>query len=248
MSKRRVGVALLLPPSSAAVVDAIRHALGDPALGRIPPHVTLVPPVNVREDRMADVLAVLRDAGSAAPGPLALDLGPVASFLPVNPVAYLEVGGDLEALHALRESVFREPLARPLTWPFVPHVTVADEAPPARVEAAVTAMAPFRHAVRVDRVHLLEEKVGRVWRPVADTRLGPPPVPGRGGLPVELEVSAAPPPDTAALLGDQITVTARRHGTVVGVLVGRGGAVERLVLAPGHEDAEPHLRRAFDRL
>ena len=50
----------------------------------------------------------------------------------------LRVGGPgLESLQALRDRVFREPLARSLTWPFVPHVTVADEMAPDRIEAAV---------------------------------------------------------------------------------------------------------------
>src|SRR5687767_10146098 len=60
MPKARLGVALLLTGQLGHEVDGLRRALGDGALGRIPPHLTLVPPVNVRDDRMADALAVLR--------------------------------------------------------------------------------------------------------------------------------------------------------------------------------------------
>jgi 2'-5' RNA ligase len=244
--KRRLGVALLVPPPTDAAVDALRAALGDPALGRIPAHLTLVPPVNVREDRMDDAVAVLREAAAGA-DPLALELGPVASFLPVNPVVYLSIGGDLDGLIALRDAVFRTPLERPLTWSFVPHVTLADDAPPERVEAAVTALAPFRARVVVDHVHVLEEGPGRVWSPIADARLGPVPMPGRGGLPVELDVSAAPPPAATGLLGTPVTVTARRDGRVVGVLVAYGDEISRLEVEAGHEDVEAHLRRALAR-
>jgi hypothetical protein len=129
----------------------------------------------------------------------------------------------------------------------VPHVTVADDAPVDRIEAAVVALAPYRAEITVDHVHVLEEGPGRVWTPIADARLGLPPTPGHGGLPVEVEVSAAPPPDAAALLGPTVTVTARRDGQVVGVLVSRDGTIETLRTADGHDDVEPHLRRALSR-
>jgi 2'-5' RNA ligase len=245
--KHRLGVALLVPAPADAAVDALRRALGDPAFGRIPAHLTLVPPVNVREDRMDDALAALRAAAGALPGPLELELGPVATFLPVNPVAYLSVGGDLDGLQALRDAVFVEPFARPLTWSFVPHVTIADEAPEERIEAALAALASFHMGATFTHVHVLEEGPGRVWRPVADARLGPTPAPGHGGLPVDVDVSTAPPPDAARLLGPATTVTARRDGRVVGVLVAYGDDVVRLTVEPGHEDVEVHLRRALSR-
>ncbi|MEY2474698.1 MAG: hypothetical protein QOG87_13 [Actinomycetota bacterium] len=247
MPRRRLGVALLLPAPDAASVDALRAALGDPALGRIPAHLTLVPPVNVREDRLDDAFGVLRAAAANAPGALALALGPVATFLPDNPVAYLAVGGDLAGLEALREGVFQDPLARPLSWPFVPHVTIADEAPPERIEAAVVALAPYRLDVVCTHVHVLEEGPGRVWTPVADARLGLAPQRGQGGLPVDIEVSAYPPPDAASLLGPTTTITARRDGHVVGVLVAHDDIIETLRTAAGHDDVEVHLRRAFSR-
>jgi 2'-5' RNA ligase len=165
-----VGVALLVPPPVAAEIDGLRRALGDGALGRIPAHLTLVPPVNVREDALADALAVLRAAASKS-GPVDLRIGPAATFLPVTPVVYLTVGGDVDALHTLRERVFHPPLARELTHPFVPHVTVADDMDPARIPAAVVALADFVVDVRIGEMHLLEERRGHVWEPIADVPL-----------------------------------------------------------------------------
>ena len=138
----RLGVALLLPAPLDAEVDGLRRALGDGSLGRIPAHLTLVPPVNVREDRLAEALAVLRAAG-AATRPFTVTLGPPASFLPDSPTLYLAVG-DGAHVRALRDRVFVDPLARPLTWPFVPHVTLADEAGPARIDAALAALSDYR--------------------------------------------------------------------------------------------------------
>lgn len=167
MPKSRLGVALLLPAAIRAEVDGLRRALGDGALGRIPPHLTLVPPVNVREERVDEAFAVLRRAAGATPA-LHLTLGPPATFLPDNPVSYLQVGGDLDPLRRLRDAVFVEPLARSLTWPWVPHVTLADEAPPERVSAAVVALQDYVVEATFEGVHLMRESPGRIWEPMAN--------------------------------------------------------------------------------
>jgi 2'-5' RNA ligase len=167
--RRRLGVALLLPDPVATEVDGLRRALGDGSLGRIPAHLTLVPPVNVRDDDMPAALDVLRGAAGQT-RPLDLRLGPATTFHPATPVIYLGVQGDVAALHALRGRVFHPPLERPLTRPFVPHVTLADEFDPGRIPAAVAALADFVADVRLEAVHLLEEGRGRVWRPIADAR------------------------------------------------------------------------------
>jgi len=155
MPKHRLGVALLLPPPLDREVDTLRRACDDGALGRIPSHLTLVPPVNVREDAMGDALRVLRSAASSV-SPFTLQLGPPVTFLPANPTLYLEVSGPgLEALLQLREEVFVPPLERPLTWAFVPHLTIADEMEPERIAAAIEALAGYRATATFERVHLL---------------------------------------------------------------------------------------------
>jgi 2'-5' RNA ligase/GNAT superfamily N-acetyltransferase len=241
MPRLRLGVVLLVPPPVDREVDALRRACGDASLGRVPAHLTLVPPVNVRKERLGDVLSLLRAAGAAI-RPFRLDIGPPTTFLPDNPVLYLPVAGEAAPLHALRDRVFVEPLARELTWPFVPHVTLVDGGEPGRLEAAVTALADARYDVPVDRVTLLQEQRddegARVWRPIADAALAAPAVVGRGGL--ELELATGPILDaeagawrdgawaayTAAEYGpgapedDPLAVTGRRSGQVVGVAVG----------------------------
>ncbi len=225
MPKARLGVALLLPAPVAAEVDGLRRAVGDGSVHRIPAHLTLVPPVNVAEARLCDALAVFRRA-AAATRPLNLELGPPRTFLPDNPVLYLAVDGDVAEVHALRERVLRDPLARSTSWPFVPHVTVADSASPEVIEAAVVALGRYRAHVRIDRVHLLREGAGRVWEPIAEAPLRPPAVIGRGGLPVELSLTERLDPEAAEICEREegaecpFAVTARRDEQVVGVASG----------------------------
>jgi 2'-5' RNA ligase len=167
MARHRLGVGLLVPAPTAFEIDGLRRALGDGALGRIPPHLTLVPPVNVSDGALLDAHEVLRQAAKAT-RPLDLRLGPAATFAPVTPVVYLPVAGDVDALHALRGRVFRPPLDRALTHPFVPHVTLADDMDPDRIPAAVAALADYVVDVRIAAVHLLQEGRGRTWHPIAD--------------------------------------------------------------------------------
>ena len=218
MGRVRLGVALLVPAPLDSEIDGLRRALGDGTLGRMPAHLTLVPPVNVREDRLGEALAVLRRA-AAATRPFTAGLGPPATFLPDNPTLYLAVAGEV---HALRDRVFVEPLARPLTWPFVPHVTLADEAQPDRIAAALVALADYRVEVAFDRVHLLREGSGRVWSPIADAPFAPPAVIGRGGLPVEITATESVDPEARALAGAgrPLVVTARADGAVAGYAEG----------------------------
>ncbi|MBV8162171.1 MAG: GNAT family N-acetyltransferase [Acidimicrobiia bacterium] len=241
MPKRRLGVALLLPPPVDREVDALRRACDDGAAGRVPPHLTLVPPVNVREDALDDAVAVLRRAAAAA-RPFTVQLGRPATFLPDNPTLYLSVAGPgLDAVVALRDRVFSSPLERPLTWPFVPHVTLADEMPAERIAAAVEALAGYGATVTFKRVHLLEETktaAGRVWRPSADAPFAAPAVVGRGGIELELTESQHLDPEAAGfaqrqwdtyrveVLGPAATdkepfaIAARRGGVVVGTADG----------------------------
>ena len=251
MARVRLGVALLIPPPLGAEIDGLRRALGDGALGRIPAHLTLVPPVNVREDRLGEALAVLRRA-AAATRPFTVSLGPPATFLPDNPTLHLIVAEETE-VRALRDRVFVDPLARALTWPFVPHVTLADGADPERIEAALVALVDYSATVTFDRVHLLEEGEQRTWHPLADCPLGPPDLVGRGGFEVELTTTDLLDPEAGQFLeshgvtlGGPPYVVARHRWAVVGV-----ATADEVLVSPEHEAhgiAELLARRRDDRL
>jgi len=256
----RLGVVLLIPPPLDREIDALRRAVGDGTYGRVPAHLTLVTSVNVNEDDRGDALRVLREAASAT-RPFSVHLGPPTTFLPANPVLYLPLVGPGRAMvFTVRERVFKPPLARSLTWPFVPHVTVADEAQPERITAAELALCDYGAEVAFDRLHLLQEGPGRIWAPVADAPFEAPAVVGRGGLPLELTVSHALDPEGRAFVVEHegtdapldLAVTARRDRRVVGVAEGwaRAGAASltNLVVAPDvrREGVGSHLLAAFE--
>ena len=235
MPRRRLGVALVLSAPLSIEVEGLRRGLGDGALGRVVPHITLVPPVNVHVDRIPDALKVLRVA-AAKTAPFTIGLGPVATFHPDNPVLYLAVDDRGGAVQALRDRVFTEPLARDLTWPFIPHVTICDGADPELIPGAVASLQSFRATVTFERVHILEERDGHIWRPIADATFEARRIVGRGGIELELTVSDALDAEAQAFndaawsdmhqapTGSDtervFAITARRDGAIVGTADG----------------------------
>ena len=219
MPRLRLGVVLPVPETAAPEIDGLRRALGDGALGRIPAHLTLVPPVNVPVSNLEDAFSLLHSAATDR-APIRATLGPPTTFWPVTPVVYLPVADDdLAAVTSVRDAVFRPPLSRPLTHDFVPHVTLADEVAPERIGPAVAALADYQVEVVFDRITILQEGAGHRWTPLFDAVLSGSWVVGRGG--VELDLSVTPSADAAsrqrAGLPPGLVVTARRQGSVVGL-------------------------------
>jgi 2'-5' RNA ligase len=255
MARMRLGAALLLRSPVADEVNGLRRALGDRSLDRVPAHVTLVPPINVRDVDLGSTLAVLRAAAATVVDRLSFELGPPATFLPDTPVVYLAVGTRLGELEALRARLLSPPLARERewAWPFVPHVTVDEVDHP---EAAAATLGGYRATATVDRVHLLQEvreEGRRRWIPLADAAFGPPAIVGRGGLALELTRSHLIDPEAAALLAAagaggpgpedgwgpvrRVVVTGRREGAAVAVGVawlGPDGGQVVVVVDPRH--------------
>ena len=185
----------------ATELDGVRRALGATERLRVPPHITLVSPVNLRDkDLLAAMDLVLRGASSSAP--LSLRLGPAASFEPVTPTVHLAVSGEgLDGLLSLRSSlVAAAPLSRPDPYDFVPHVTLAQEVPAERIGPAVEALQDWVAEVTFDRVHVLVQGDQQIWKPFAESSLGPPAVVGRGGIELSFHRSSRLEPEAAALL------------------------------------------------
>lgn len=173
MPKRRFAVALLIPPPVSYEVDGLRKALGDDQLGKIEPHITLIPPINLRDEELEDALVVI--AGVAASTPvLPVTLGPLTTFGPKSRVRYLAVD-PADEVAALAEACRTGPLERPVKREFVPHLTVdisggtADGHDP-----AISLLAGYEAPVVLDRVSVLEhlnDENGRRWETYLSYRL-----------------------------------------------------------------------------
>ena len=177
MPRRRFAVALLIPPPISAEIDVLRRALGDRQLGRIDPHITLIPPINLREDDIADALAVVQAAGRVA-APMELAIGPIDTFGPSSPVRFLAVD-PWEPVTALHRACWTGVLEREEKRPFHPHVTVdIDGGVTDGPDPALDVLAGYRAEVLIDRVTVLENvdvddpQRTRVWEPYTSYRFG----------------------------------------------------------------------------
>ena len=170
MTRHRLGVIARLPEPLGIHVQAWRRALGDPAAGRIAPHLTLVPPQTVAERDLDRAVALVERAAAEAV-PFLVELDGAATFLPDSPVAYLVVREGGPALQALEAALREAPLDR-RTHPFHPHVTVTQDLPPDRIEAAARELAGFQAAFPVREVALMREERDKVWRPLATATVG----------------------------------------------------------------------------
>ena len=161
----------MIPPPAAVEIDGLRRALGDRQLGRIDPHITIIPPINVHDDDLAEVLAVV-DAAAARAEPMELTIGPVQTFGAHSPVRFLAVE-PWAPVAALYEACWTGVLDRERKRPFHPHVTVdIGGSPTDRPDAAVELLAGYRVEVGIDRVHVLEhDQDARRWDTYLSYRL-----------------------------------------------------------------------------
>ncbi len=198
--RRRLGVVLLLPEPWSSEVNGLRRALGAPSLGTQPPHLTVVPPVNVAQAQLDQAVGVLRRAAERCEPTLSLTVGPPATFAPVSPVAYLRISGDVDGLQRLQTDACSGPLHRRIDYDYVPHVTLHESASDRTISQILEVLGDFRCEMVIDRVHLLQQDHDGVWRPLTDVGFGPPVVRGRGGAELHLRWSMRPAPDAQELV------------------------------------------------
>ncbi len=192
----------------------LRRALGCPSLFTQPPHITLVPPVNVRVEDIDQVLESTRLV-CARNSPMRVRLGPIRTFAPVSPVLYLAVEGDDAArIETVRSSVFTGPLLRKVSYSYIPHCTIHEDAPPELIAAGLVSMAEFRRVVDLRSVEILRQDEDRVWRTLASFPLGPSAVRGRGGIEVSFCSSDAVNPGSVDLLAERDRRVGRRNWSI----------------------------------
>lgn len=204
MERARLAVAILFDPETSAFLDALRSAVGEERLDRIPPHITLVPPVDVPVDDLVEVWEELRAAVATSPAAIELELGPVATFAPRTTTIHLDVRGsnadDEAVLHALRDAVRLPALARRDRHGFHPHATLTARASAERIEAAPVAFEGLHRTCRVDRIALLRHESGPPsrWHVAGEARLGPRTGVTRGASCIEVDASAVRDPGVSA--------------------------------------------------
>lgn len=157
------GVVIDLPEPVAGELRAARKSLGDVEGAQIHPHITLLPPRLMLESTRGAAREHLSEVASRT-DPFRLDLVGTGTFRPVSPVAYVGVGGELQALHRLQQAVCSGPLAGGLAFAFHPHVTLAHAVPEADLDRAVEMMRDYCETLIVERFAIYLRTSDGVWR------------------------------------------------------------------------------------
>ena len=154
-----IGVAIALPSHYAAQVKAVREAAGDPLAEVVPPHITLLPPTAIDVDSLDEVKRHLRNV-AAGTSPFEVRLDEVGTFRPVSPVVYLGLRSGAEECNLLQVRVRdrRGPLARSLSFPFHPHVTLAHDIAEDGLDTAARNGADLTMDFTVTKLHLYRHR------------------------------------------------------------------------------------------
>ncbi len=168
---RTIGVAVPIPEPWGSQLDARRVASGDPQAKLIPPHLTLLGPTDLAEERLP---AVDRHLASVATinRPFTLHLRGTGTFRPVNDVVFIAVVAGISECEQLERQIRSGPLRRELRFPYHPHVTVAHDLDgrigAAKLDETFEDLADFGARFPVDSFTLFEHGVDGRWRPQRD--------------------------------------------------------------------------------
>ena len=164
MARRDIGVAIGIPEPYTSELQGWRERLGDPNAADIPPHVTLLPPTTLTTDDLHAVEEHLREA-AAGVEPFVMHLRGSGTFRPVSPVVFVTLAQGISECELLESRVRSGPLARELSFPYHPHVTVAHKVGEELLDRAYEELSSYDARFRVWGFTLFERGKDNVWRP-----------------------------------------------------------------------------------
>ncbi len=169
-----IGVVVPVPEPWAQLLVDWRGKCGDPQASVVPPHVTLLPPTEIPLSSRPAVAAHLASVAREHP-PFEMHLSGTGTFQPVSDVVFVTVARGIGNCELLADAVRTGPLARSLSFPYHPHVTVAHDVPPDMLDLAYSGLADLSAAFRVDSFTEFEQTGGGAWTVAREYPLSGPP-------------------------------------------------------------------------
>lgn len=166
-----LGVLVDIPEPHAGVLRQWRERVGDEQGRRIPPHVTLLPPTEIEIGAEEKVYTHLEQA-SAAVGSFAMHLAGTGTFRPVSQVVFVQVAAGIGECEMLAATIRSGPLERELSFPYHPHVTVAQDVDDAALDAAYDGLTGFAARFPVIGFTAYEQRPDGTWEPKRTFPLG----------------------------------------------------------------------------
>ena len=157
-----LGVVVPIPePWSQLFVDW-RAKVGDPQATSVPPHVTLLPPTEVPVADRPTISAHLAEVARCHPA-FDMHLSGTGTFAPVSDVVFVAVARGIGNCELIANDVRRGPLARSLSYPYHPHVTVAHDVPGDMLDLAYSGLSDLSAEFRVEHFTEFEQAPDGSW-------------------------------------------------------------------------------------
>lgn len=166
-----LGVAIAIPKPHATVLTSWRRRVGDPAADSVFPHVTLLPPTPFAPGELPEIEHHLADAAAQA-APFPMHLAGTGTFRPTSPVVFVQVARGVSDCELLEQRVRQGPLRRELTFPYHPHVTVAQGVPDEALDEAYEGLAQFVARFPVESFVLFRRDEQGGWTAAREFPLG----------------------------------------------------------------------------
>ena len=168
----RIGVAIDSPEPWGSQLTRRRAAAGDPQAAYTPAHVTLLGPTDVETDLLPAVEKHL-EAVASAQQPFAIHLRGTGTFRPVTEVVFVTVAQGISECELLAGAIAAaEGVHRDGRFPYHPHVTVAQDVPPAALDAVFDDLAMFSARFEVASFTLFSHSGEGLWQRRWDFPLG----------------------------------------------------------------------------
>ena len=166
-----VGVAIAIPEPYASTLTRWRQRAGDAQASLIWPHVTLLPPTPASAADLADIDKHLSEA-AASTEPFVMHLVATGTFRPISPVVFIQVARGVSDCELLEKTIRQGPLHRELTFPYHPHVTVAQGVPDDMLDLVYDGLAGFVARFTVERFASFERDLEGRWHIRREFELG----------------------------------------------------------------------------
>lgn len=159
----RIGVALAIPEPHASVLVGWRRRIGDPEAGKIPPHVTLLPPTDLDAEQLELIEKHLSEAARTV-APFTMRLSGTGTFRPISQVVFVQVSAGIAQCELLEKAVRRPPIERTLEFPYHPHVTVGHDVTDAQLDEASDGLRDFVAQFSVDHFRMYSQDEDGAWQ------------------------------------------------------------------------------------
>lgn len=163
-----LGVVIPVPQPQRETLRAWRREFGGADTEAIAPHITLVSGsyLNTWEKAVAQV----RQVASSAAG-FTVQLGPARTFRPASEVVYLPLLAGAEECWTLHRALLSDALRHESGFAYHPHLTIAQNVPAERLDAAQAALHGFDLSFAVESIQLFDTRRGQ-WSLSEEITLG----------------------------------------------------------------------------